>query len=325
MAAPLASVVLLSYNQEKFVKEALISILNQDTDDIEVIVSDDCSSDTTWDVILDVAKSYGGSKKLILSRNPSNLGIVDNYAHAFKKSSGDLIFMAAGDDVSMPDRCSKCIEFWIDSNRRHDLVAADALDMALDGKIIGPKYSSDLENWTVEKWFQRRSFFFGASHMVTRRLLELGPLNNQLPYEDQCLVFRAILMGGAARLPHPLVKHRRGGMTQKTEFKIGHRRSEIVPSMRLELLELQQFLSDASALGKQSIVEPLVSQKLAYCNSVLALFQSPTSIKSLILFWKSSAVPLKDRYRYSRYVLFYPILAAAHILRDGLRVIRGKA
>lgn len=324
MAGSAASIVLLTYNQAAFVQEAFESILNQDIDDIEIVVSDDCSSDNTWDVILAVAQSYPGPKKLILSRNASNLGIVDNYAAAVEQSSGELIFMAAGDDVSMPDRCSKSIEFWLDNQKKHNLVAADAIDMSLTGEALGRKDSSDLEEWTVEKWFKRRPFFFGASHMVTRKLLEIGPLDSNLPYEDQCLVFRAILMGGAIRLPIPLVKHRRGGMTQKNEFKVGHRKAEFISSMRLEILELQQFLRDAISLNSQLVVDDLIKQRMAYCNTVLMLFKSSTPIKSLIVFWGSSEVPVRDRYRYSRYILFYPVLAIAHMFRDGIRVLRGK-
>jgi glycosyltransferase involved in cell wall biosynthesis len=325
MTSTVASVVLLTYNQAAFVQEAFESLLNQDRDDIEIVVSDDCSSDSTWDVILAVAQSYVGSKKLILSRNVSNLGIVDNYAAAVEQSTGELIFMAAGDDISMPDRCSKSIQFWLDNQKKYDLVAADAIDMSLTGEALGRKDSSDLEKWTVEKWFKRRPFFFGASHMVTRKLLEIGPLDNNLPYEDQCLVFRAILMGGAVRLPIPLVKHRRGGMTQKNEFKVGHRRAEFIPSMRLEMLELQQFLRDAISLNRRLMVDDLIKQRMAYCNSVLTLFKSSTPIKSLFVFWGSPEVPVKDRYRYSRYILFYPVLAIAHVFRDGIRVLRGKA
>jgi hypothetical protein len=65
--------------------------------------------------------------------------------------------------------------------------------------------------------------------------------------------------------------------------------------------------------------------RMAYCNSVLTLFKSPNPIKSLIVFWGSSEVPVKDRYRYTRYFLFYPVLAIAHVFRDGIRVLRGRA
>lgn len=88
MTSPKASVVLLTYNQEQFVEEAFLSLLNQDMDDLEIVVSDDCSTDNTWEKIQVVADSYQGSKKIILSRNTENMGIVNNYSAAIKQSAG---------------------------------------------------------------------------------------------------------------------------------------------------------------------------------------------------------------------------------------------
>ncbi|MBU3558348.1 glycosyltransferase [Polynucleobacter sp. Nonnen-W13] len=322
MTSPKASVILLTYNQEQFVEEAFLSLLNQDMDDLEIVVSDDCSSDATWKKIQTLADSYRGSKKIILSRNHSNIGIVSNYAAGVQQSSGDLIFMAAGDDISLPERCTKTIQFWCDTRQRYDLVATDAFDMGCDGTILGSKKSDDLEAWTIEKWFERRPFFFGASHMVTRRLLNLAPLNSELLYEDQCLVFRAILMGGAIRLPENLVCHRQGGVTQVTGFRFGYRRSSILRDATNELAEVQQFLGDATLLGKQLIIGSWVMERVAYLTPITKLFKGPVSLKAFREFWRNKAVPVEDKRRYSRYYFFYPALAVAHGVRDFLRILR---
>lgn len=325
MTLPAASVVLLTYNQEQFVEEALRSLLNQDRDDIEIIVSDDCSRDATWARINAVANQYRGPKKIILSQNKTNLGIVDNYQAAYKLSSADLIFMAAGDDISAPERCSQCIQFWLDSGKKYDLVAADAFDMAYDGTILGIKENSQLENWNIQKWFEERPYFFGASHMMTRRLLELGPLSNSLPYEDQCLVFRAMLMGGVVRLPIPLVYHRRGGMTQQAEkFKFGYRKVEIVRDFSREIEELKQFSTDAANLKLSSLLGMLIENRIKYCTAIQTLFKNPTSKNALIAFWNSPDVPLRDKCRYSKYFLLYPGIVLTHGVRDALRLIRDR-
>jgi hypothetical protein len=319
---PSASVVLLTFNQERLVQDALQSVLNQDRDDIEIVVSDDCSTDGTWQKIQEVLSGYLGPKKVIAHRNPVNIGIVENFDVAFKKTTGNLIFMAAGDDISLPNRCSQSIQFWLDCVKKVDLVAADAIDMSYAGAHLKTKESDRLEEWTVKKWFERRPFFFGASFMMTRDLLNLAPLNNQLPYEDQCLVFRSLLMGGAIRLPVPLVCHRRGGMTQSTGFKFGHRRSQIKTEMAKEMAELQQFLSDAQVLNKQSEIEEFIERRMVLCRPVRDLFQSPTSIKAIEQFWRNPSVPSKLKYRYLRYYLFYPFLAVGHSIRDVIRVIK---
>lgn len=319
---PLASVVLLTFNQERFVDDALLSLVNQDYENLEIVISDDCSTDGTWRQIKKTLKGYTGPKKIIMNRNSVNLGIVRNYEAAFQKTTGDLIFMAAGDDISLPNRCSRSIEFWLSCDQKYDLVAADAIDMSYVGAYLQIKVNDPLEDWTIQRWFERRPFFFGASHMVTRRLLSLAPLNYKLPYEDQCLVFRSLLMGGAIRLPEPLVNHRRGGMTQSYKLKFGRGKSQISKDMIGELLELDQFLSDVMALNKHTEIENVIKRKIMYCQTIFDLFQSPFSIKAVKRFWKSPFISINLKLRYLRYYFFYPVLAIAHFVRDIFRIIR---
>jgi hypothetical protein len=319
---PSASIVLLTFNQEQFVQDALQSLLNQDYEDVEIVVSDDCSKDGTWERIQTTLEDYKGPKKVIAIRNQTNLGIVDNYAAAFKKTSGDLIFMAAGDDISLPSRCSRSIQFWLNSNKAHDLVAADAIDMSYAGEHLKIKETDPLEEWTVERWFEGRPFFFGASFMMTRKLLKLAPLNNQLPYEDQCLVFRSLLMGGAIRLPEPLVCHRRGGMTQSTRLEFGQRRLQIKLGMSQEIIELQQFVSDAAILNRQSEIEHLAAERHLFCQVMRDFFQAPISINAAQIFWQNAPIPAKLKCRYLRYYFLYPFLAVGHLVRDIIRRIK---
>jgi len=53
---PLVSVIMPAYNAEKFIGEAIESILNQTFKDFEFIILDDCSKDKTWEIIQDYAK-----------------------------------------------------------------------------------------------------------------------------------------------------------------------------------------------------------------------------------------------------------------------------
>lgn len=319
---PLASIVLLTFNQEHFVEDALRSLLNQDYENLEIVISDDCSRDGTWNQIQKILKGYAGTKKIITNQNPINLGIVRNYETAFQKTTGDLIFMAAGDDISLPNRCSRSIEFWLSCDKDYDLVAADAIDMSYEGEHLRIKENDHLEDWTVQRWFVRRPYFFGASQMVTRRLLSLAPLHHNLPYEDQCLVFRSLLMAGSIRLPEALVCHRRGGMTQSFKLKFGQGRAQICKDMIGEQLELDQFLSDATALNRRSEVEGVIQQKTIYCQKIIDLFKDPISIHAAQKFWQTPFISVNVKLRYLRYYFFYPILAIVHYLRDIFRMVR---
>mgnify|MGYP003985202659 FL=1 len=92
------SVIIITYNQEKVVRRAIDSVLLQANKNysLEIIVSDDCSFDSTWSII----KSYSilHPRLFKIKRNSKNLGIYDNYQSTFSLVTGDIIFSLAGDD-----------------------------------------------------------------------------------------------------------------------------------------------------------------------------------------------------------------------------------
>ncbi len=298
-----ASVVLLTYNQEAYVQEALQSLLSQDYDDLEIVVSDDASTDGTWQVIQQKFVEYTGHKRVVLNRNERNLGIVGNYFKAFSVATGDVIFTAAGDDVSLPNRCSACINMWIDTGQVVDLIAADGYDMLLTGEVAGLKETDELSQWTFERWTQKRPFMFGASHMMTRRLLMLRTLDPKLPVEDQNLVARALLMGGARRLALPLVKHRRGGLSQlKNRFNYQEKKLKLINSAAESLLERAEILNDAAVLGKQ--IEHYLRAQFELGHYIVAIFQKKSFFLRLKIFMHFSKVPFWKRFRFFQMAVF---------------------
>jgi glycosyltransferase involved in cell wall biosynthesis len=298
-----ASVILLTYNQEAFVEEALRSLLDQDYDNLEIVVSDDGSVDATWRVIRQIVASYRGNKKIILNQNERNIGIVGNYFKAFTFTTGDVIFTAAGDDVSLPNRCSACINTWIGADRIVDLIAADGYDMLLTGEVAGLKETDELSKWTFQAWTERRPFMFGASHMMTRRLLMLRTLDPRLPVEDQNLVARALMMGGAQRLAVPLIMHRRGGFSQiKYKFNYQEKKRMLIKSANESLLERAEILLDAALLGKQ--VERYLLTQYSLANYIVSMFQNKSFVLSLETFIRFSNVPFWKRVRFFQFAVF---------------------
>ncbi len=244
-----ASVLLLTYNQVAFVAEALSSLLQQDMGDLEIVISDDCSGDGTWQRIQAMAAAYRGPKRLVLRRNESNCGIVGNLLAAARCASADLLLIAHGDDVSLPNRCSRCLEFRRAGGDRYDLIAADAFDISAEGVVLGVKKFDDLRDWTVERWSQDRPYVLGAAQMITRKLLELTPLDRRLACEDQVLGFRAVMSASGIRLPEPLIRHRRGGLSQSRARGRREKRRALLRSASAAILEFEQLRKDALAGG----------------------------------------------------------------------------
>ncbi len=93
---PKISVIVICYNQENVIKRALNSILCQKEFLYELIVSDDCSVDKTWDIISEYQREYPLLVKAY--RNEQNLGIYENYQSTYDKVNGEVIFTLSGDD-----------------------------------------------------------------------------------------------------------------------------------------------------------------------------------------------------------------------------------
>jgi glycosyltransferase involved in cell wall biosynthesis len=200
------TLVLISYNQEGFIRVAAESCLSQDyKGPLEVIFSDDFSTDSTFKIMKGVADAYVGPSKIILRRNPKNIGIGEHYNTIISISTGDLIITAAGDDISLPHRVGRIVECWIDKNKEPDLITSNLIEMTLNGDISSEINVSNLADWkTPESWVKKRPYVVGAAHAFTPRLhRKFGNFVPNLVYEDQVMTFRATLMGGGAKKFRP--------------------------------------------------------------------------------------------------------------------------
>lgn len=90
------TVVIITYNQKDLIRRALDSILCQSNFIYEIVISDDCSTDETWEVIQEYKEKYPHIIKPF--RNPINLGIFENIESTWTKVTGDIIWYLAGDD-----------------------------------------------------------------------------------------------------------------------------------------------------------------------------------------------------------------------------------
>ena len=98
---PLISVLIPTFNVEKFIREAIESICNQSYRNLDIVVVDDFSNDSTYKILTEFA-SY--DKRIKLYRNKENLGIVGTLNFALTQAKGLFIARMDGDDISYPQR-----------------------------------------------------------------------------------------------------------------------------------------------------------------------------------------------------------------------------
>ena len=107
----LVSVCMITYNQEKFIAEAIEGVLMQQTNfPIELVIGEDCSTDHTRDICLEYKAKYPDMIKLLLPEN--NLGMMRNFITTFEACTGKYIALCEGDDYwTDPYKLQKQVDF----------------------------------------------------------------------------------------------------------------------------------------------------------------------------------------------------------------------
>ena len=137
--ANLVSIIIPTYNHEKYVVESITSALLQTYKNIEVIVSDDCSTDNTQHVL---KSSFGLSSKVKLILGSENVGISKNFNKLFEACNGEFVAFLGGDDIMLPEKIEKQVKI-LQQNPNYVLTHHDAYWWDLEKKQIIKK-NSDL-------------------------------------------------------------------------------------------------------------------------------------------------------------------------------------
>jgi glycosyltransferase involved in cell wall biosynthesis len=106
------SVLIPAYNQENVIEQTVISALTQNYDNLEVIVSDDASVDGTPQILMGIQRKYPQRLKIFL--NQINLGVTKNHTRGLLECHGDFIAFQDGDDLFMPGKIKKQVEFMLE-------------------------------------------------------------------------------------------------------------------------------------------------------------------------------------------------------------------
>ena len=320
---PLVSMLLIAYRQADSVGAAIAGALAQTYSPLEIVISDDASDDGTWAAIQAAVAGYAGPHRLLLNRNPVNLGIGAHLSRLVALSNGELLLVAAGDDVSLPQRCARTVEAWLAQGRCPDLIASALIDIDVGGAGRGLIQPADLACWrSAADWTARPPHVIGAGQAWTRRLFErFGPLPAGTVAEDLILVFRAIVSGGAITLTEPLVQYRRGGLSRRRRaLRASDVGARLASNASHSLVELPCLLRDAALAGVSADVAPRLQAQLAREQHVAAqLVWAPASLAARWRrLWGDRAVPRLFRLRIFVYAACPWLLAPGFALKRAL-------
>jgi glycosyltransferase involved in cell wall biosynthesis len=117
MKKPIVSIMIPTYNQEEYIIRAIQSVLDQKYENIEILVSDDCSTDNTERIVNDFIALKSDSRIRYL-KNDRNVGILRNYHNSLHRVSGDYVVNLDGDDFFVDNNfLSNAVNMFRDDER----------------------------------------------------------------------------------------------------------------------------------------------------------------------------------------------------------------
>ena len=251
---PLISFVLIAYNQEKFIKDAVIGAFSQVYGNLEIVLSDDSSSDNTYKIIEALVKNYQGNHKIILNKNSKNLGIGAHFQKAVSISSDKWIIAAGGDDISYPERTS----VYVNLIREFGEVACisarfdNSYNAAIEEALVSKKsdkvkfISGKKLDWLKLTRRGKLPGIPGCSVMWNRKLFEIfPPIPQGVMAEDVILKCRAFISGlGIIFTSSKVVYYRSHDNNQSSGLKSYIHEKNVFYAKATAYKELIQFSKD---------------------------------------------------------------------------------
>ncbi|MBA6412298.1 glycosyltransferase [Parahaliea sp. F7430] len=244
---PLITFALFAYNQERFVREAVEGALGQDYDSLEIILSDDCSGDRTFEVMTEMVESYAGPHRIILNKNDRNLGIGGHIKKVSSLSNGDIIVMAAGDDISSSQRVSSLAQCY-DINTY--AVFSEGYRFCRNKKIIHRSWIKNVSITLSDIVKGGGGVGTGATYSYRKECFSQPWLYpTEFINEDRLLPLRAILLGSIKYLAKPLVFCRvhENNVSRKSDFVLAVDN----PKHMLEVLRTLNFYLESGCAVKE--------------------------------------------------------------------------
>ena len=205
------SLIILAYNQQEYIYEGVKAALAQSGEPIEIIISDDASSDNTFTIIQQAIAGYSGPNKIIVNRNAKNMGVIAHTNKILKIAKGKIIIPSYGDDISLPNRSQRILEEFHKYSPL--LIHSDAIPINKRGEQVKSKYNKAIFFKTVNPLdiSTSLSHYLGASGAWHRKLFDkYGPIKSELVYDDHILGFRAALEKRVHFINAPLLYYREG-------------------------------------------------------------------------------------------------------------------
>ena len=262
MPQPKVTVLIDTYNHERFVERAITSAIEQDfpASDVEILVVDDGSTDATPAIVKRFAPRVAYLRK-------ENGGQASAFNFGIPRARGEIVAFLDGDDWWQKNKLSVVVETF-EKNPQAGVVGHGIIEIdsaTLKGSSLSPEHPGyfDLRSDAGAKRFRNYMCFLGTSRVAIRRsvLEKVLPIPEALVVEaDEFMSAVAIAHGGAYLLAEPLTFYRLHDQNQY-QFREGdasrmHRKMNALAALE-DALAVRLEAAGVPAAAVQIIVEPI--------------------------------------------------------------------
>jgi glycosyltransferase involved in cell wall biosynthesis len=245
--------------QRSYITSVLDGAFRQTYRPLEVVVSDDASTDGTFRLAVELSRRHPAGVDVALHRNDTRLGI-GNCDRMVGLAKGEFVVMAHGDDISVPHRVERLVDAW----RTHDcsMVTSNAVVIDENGKELGP-YAAETDSYDLSAealasggWNKAMlGAVLGFEPAVFTHFGPLDPARSAFVH-DWILPYRAALLKGIRYLPEPLVLYRvHGGNYTSLFLNAPADDAEHVESHQANsILQFHYMLSDTRVAYEKGLV-----------------------------------------------------------------------
>ena len=281
---PVVSIIMVTYNHEQFISEAIEGCLMQKTDfPVELVVADDASSDGTQTIIGQYANNYPGFVKPIL--RSINIGANPNWLDAVNKCQGRYIAICEGDDYwTDPHKLQKQVDF-MDQNSDYSFCFHNVDVLLMDNEVKFAEPFTTLPDNPVTFRDVVTGNFIPTASVIFRNMIDSFPeWFSHVSSGDRALFGLLALRGNGYYIPDKMAVYRKhlAGMSEvpsdSFDVKINNSRRKLI---------LYEGLSKASGRRYSAVLSPIIAG--FYWGIMINGFRAGrilTGVKSLIMVFR---------------------------------------
>lgn len=255
---PLVTFALFTYNQDQHVKAAIEGVLSQTYPNLEIIISDDQSTDSTFGIIKETVYQHQFTNAPIIRQNINNLGLAAHINKVMEIASGEIIVVAAGDDISFPNRVSTIVNFWIENGKGSGSIFSRFKTIDLNGTIkshndVRPIIRFSINDREKENTLGVIVGSSGCTQAWTKDIFDIfGPLDPKILHEDITIPLRALIIGTVTYLPDELILYRvaNGTISRPSFANYKERFAKMARYWEARVANYEQFERDVSEVTK---------------------------------------------------------------------------